>query len=131
MLFSQETVNNFYALREVDESWFRALLENINRYEICKDLTENQAHWNTTRKGELTWFPSSLLSLSMKIWLYFVITRLCPNLNAFEVTKEKALYVYAICHDILFDIGRVINEYILERKERATNAALGFPSLIT
>ena len=60
-----------------------------------------------------------------------MIAKLCLNLNAFEVTKEKALYVYAICHDIPFDIGRVINEDILERMERAANTALGFPSLIT
>ena len=61
---------------------------------------------------------------------YFVITRLCPNLNASEVTKEKALYVYANCHGIPFYIGRVINEDILERTERATNIALEFPYLI-
>ena len=97
----------------MDESHFRALRENIIWHEICKDLTDDQAHWNTTRKGELTWFPSSLLSLSTKSWFYFVITRLCPNLNTYEVTKKKALYVYAICHDILFDIGRVINDDIL------------------
>ena len=42
----------------------------------------------------------------------------------------KALYVYAICHDIPFNIQRVINEDILECMERATNTALGFPSLI-
>ena len=66
-----------------------------------------------TRKGEQTWFPSSLLSLSTKIWFNFVISRLYPNRNASEVTKEKALYVYAICNDIPFDIERVINEDIL------------------
>ena len=38
--------------------------------------------------------------------------------------------MYAICHDIPFDIGRVINKDILERTERASNTALGFPSLI-
>ena len=114
MLFSLENINNFYALGGVDKSRFQALRENINWHEICKDLTDDQAHWNTVRKGDLTWFPSSLLSLYAKILFYFVITRLCPNLNAFEVTKEKVLYVYAICHDIPFDIGRVINEDILE-----------------
>ena len=51
-------------------------------------------------------------------------------MNASEVTKEKALYVYAIEHDIPFDIGRVINEDILERMERVANTTLGFPSLI-
>ena len=53
------------------------------------------------------------------------------NLNASEATKEKEFYVYAICHDIPFDIGRVINEDILECMERAKNTTLGFPSLIT
>ena len=74
--------------------------ENINWHEICKDFTDNQAHWNTTRKGELTCFPYSLLTLSANIWFYFVITRMCPNLNASKVTKEKALYVYTTVHDI-------------------------------
>ena len=52
-------------------------------------------------------------------------------MNASEVTKEKALYAYAICCDIPFDIDRVITKDILERMERPMNAALGFPSLIT
>ena len=80
-----------YALKEVDEMRFQTLRENINWHEICKDPTDDQAHWNRTRKGELTWFPSSLISLSTKNWFYFVITRICPNMNASEVTKEKAL----------------------------------------
>ena len=67
---------------------------------------------------------SSLGSLLHFCLCLFVITKLCPNLNASEVTKEKALYVYAICHDIPFDIGRVINEDILEHMERAANTAL-------
>ena len=114
MPFCPKNINTFYGLGEVDESQFRALRENINWHEICKDLTDNQVHWNTTRKGEFTWFPTSLLTLSAKIWFYSVITILCPNLNAFEVTKEKALYVYAIEHYIPFDIEKVINEDILE-----------------
>ena len=77
------------------------------------------------------WFPYSLLSLFAKIWFYFVISRLCLNRNASEVTKEKALYVYAIFHDIPFDLRRVSNESILECTNRASNIALGFLSLIT
>ena len=49
--FSPENINTLYGLGEVDESQFRALRENINRHEFCKDLTDNQAHWNTIRKG--------------------------------------------------------------------------------
>ena len=96
MPFGPKNISTFYGPGEMDESKFQALRENINWHKICKDLTDNQAHWNSTWKGELTWFPSSLLTLSAKIWFYFVITRLCPNLNAFEVTKEKALYVFSI-----------------------------------
>ena len=120
MPFGLENINTFYGLGK-----------NINWHDICKDLTDNQAHWNTPNKGELTWFPFSLLTLSAKIWFYLVITRLCPNLNASKVTKEKALYVYVIEHDISFDITRVINEDILEQMERAVNTTLGFLSLIT
>ena len=114
----------------VDEARFQTLGVNINWVEVCKDSTDDQAHWNTTRKGELTWFPSSLLTLSTKIWFYFVITRICPNRNASKMTKEKALYVYEISQDFPFDIGRVITEDITERTKRPSNTALGFPSLI-
>ena len=58
-----------------------------------------------------------------------MISKPCPNLNAFEVTKEKALYVFAIVNDIPFKIGRVIYEDILERMERASKTTLGFPFL--
>ena len=79
MPFGSENINNFYGLGEVDESRFLALRENINWQEVCKDLTDNQAHYNTTRKVELTWFPSSLLTLFTKIWFYFVITKLSQS----------------------------------------------------
>ena len=52
-------------------------------------------------------------------------------MNASKVTKEKALYIYAISRNIPFDIGHVITEYILECTKRSVNIALGFPSLIT
>ena len=74
MPFGPTNINTFYGLGEVNESQLRALRENINWHDICKDLTGNQAHWNTTRKGELTWFTFSLIILAAKIWFYFVIT---------------------------------------------------------
>ena len=52
-------------------------------------------------------------------------------MNASEVIKEKALYIYAISHNIPFDIGHVITEDIRECTKRLVNTALGFPSLIT
>ena len=72
--FGPQQINQCYALEKVDETRFQTLQVNINWHEIFKDLTDDQAHWNITRKGELTWFPSSL-TLSAKIWFYFVITR--------------------------------------------------------
>ena len=66
MPFGPKTINNFYTMGEVNDSQFRALRENINWHKNCKNLTNNQVHWNTTRKGELTWFPSSLLTLSAR-----------------------------------------------------------------
>ena len=65
--FSAEHIKNFYSLGAMDETQFQALRDNINWHDICKDLTNDQAHRNTTRKGELTWLSSSLLSLSAKI----------------------------------------------------------------
>ena len=66
-----------------------------------------------------------------KMWFYFVITRICPNMNTSKVTKKKVLYIYAISGGIPFDIGQVITKYILERTKRLSNTMLKFPSLIT
>ena len=67
--FNPQPINECYALPKVFETRFQTLWANINWVEICKDLIDDQAHWNTTRKGELTWFPSSL-TLSTKIWFF-------------------------------------------------------------
>lgn len=65
-----------------------------------------------------------------KAWHYFIYTKLLPNSNISEVTKEQELLNYAIQRSISDDVDMVIQTNFLRALRGSTIVYLGYHSLI-
>ena len=63
-----------------------------------------------------------------KVWHHFITSRFIQKTNLCEVTAKRALLNYAIIQDIPFDVGQVIEDAILYKKDAKMN--LWHPFLI-
>ncbi|PIN23318.1 hypothetical protein CDL12_03960 [Handroanthus impetiginosus] len=64
-------------------------------------------------------------------WLRFVYARLLPSSHTSEVTRERAVMIYAILTDVPFDIGLFLHRSILKSAMGGLTIGLYHPSLIT
>ena len=63
-----------------------------------------------------------------KVWFYFVSSKLVPSKHLSKVRRDKALLIYAIVKGYKFNVGKVIENSILES---AYHKAITHLSLIT
>ncbi|KAJ7976327.1 putative S-locus lectin protein kinase family protein [Quillaja saponaria] len=60
--------------------------------------------WKLTN-GKPVHFKASQLLTPARAWYYFVLTNVLPSGHAIDVTKERAIMVYAIIQGMFIDIG--------------------------
>ena len=66
-----------------------------------------------------------------KLWHIFIAHNLHSSYNISEVTKAKAICLYAIVKNIYFDVGKMIEEDILSNISARWIKTFGHPALIT
>ena len=79
--------------------------------------------------GEYQTFPSKHLSYITRVWHYFVLARMMLSTDVNDVSKEQALLLYVIMHNILFNVDSIIYSSILHGI-KIINVGFSFPSLI-
>ena len=73
-------------------------------------------------------FKAKHLSYIPKVWHHFITSHLISTTNVCKVTAKRALLNYAIIRDIPFNVGQIIKDVILYKKDAKMN--LGHPFLI-
>lgn len=107
--FSADTINTYYQLRIPRHCQYAHLHDNDPDFEaILKEMTKPGTTWIKGRKGG-TIFHSKDLSRYGKIWYAFLYAKLFPSTHTYDVTKEKALLLYAIVQDFIIDVGAIIS----------------------
>ena len=91
-------------------------------------LTNGQGEWKLNNEGHTVNFKAKHLAYIPKAWHHFITSLLILTTNIFEVTTKRELLNFAIIHDILFDVGKVIEDAILYNRDTKMN--LGHPFLI-
>ena len=93
-------------------------------------MCKKPATWKRYKNGGMKSFPAKALTLSSKVWHYFVAAKLIPTTNFSTVMKERTGLVYAIESNRTIDVGLIIHHSILHGVTK-DNARLYHPSLIT
>ncbi|EOY08849.1 Uncharacterized protein TCM_024087 [Theobroma cacao] len=87
------------------------------------------AQWKTSHDEPVS-FKRSVMKKELQVWLHFVAARLLSSTHISDVTKDRAVLIYAIVAHKSIDVGKVISHAILHTG-RTKRDGIGFPSLIT
>ena len=126
--FSAESINQFYNLDSVPAEPFDRLYERPDYPKVIWVLTNGRGEWKLNNDGHAVHFKAKNFAYIPKVWYHFITSRLILTTNVGEVTAKRALLNYAIIHDILFDVGKVIEDSILHNRDAKMN--LGHPFFI-
>ena len=115
----------------MDNSAFDILQRSLDYNSIISFLTDGKGTWKTNASNQVIKFPNSMLTWMAKLWHIFTAHNLHSSCNIFEVTKVKAICLYAIVKNIYFDVGKMIEEDILSNISARCTKTFGHPALIT
>ena len=131
VLFQRDAINTFYRLQEVDYSAFDVLKRRPDYDSIISFLTDGKRTWKTDASNQVVKFQNSMFTWMEKLWHIFIVYNLHPSSNNSEVTKAKAICIYAILKNIYFDVGKMIREDILSNISARCTKTFRHPPLIT
>ncbi|PIN24316.1 hypothetical protein CDL12_02952 [Handroanthus impetiginosus] len=98
---------------------------------ICKLICRDDPQWTLSRLNEPINFSRTKLTFAADNWLQFISAWLLPSSHIFEVTRERAVMIFAILTDVPFDIGRFLHKSIWKSAMGSLTVGLYHPSLIT
>ena len=125
--FNAKSINRYYNLEPVNPEAYDRLHEHPNYLEVLRMLTNGQGEWKLNSEGHAVHFKAKHFTYIPKVCHHFITSRLIQT-NVCEVTAKRALLNYAIIQDIPFDVGQIIEDAILYKKDGKMN--LGHPFLI-
>ncbi|PIM97196.1 hypothetical protein CDL12_30335 [Handroanthus impetiginosus] len=115
--FSSSAINHLFDAPIVDEpNDFEAFIQRPPSWEAI---------------SEPVGIPRSSLTNEAWDWLRFINARLYPSSHLSEVSKDRAILLYAILTGVPLDIGRYINGAILKSARGGMTVSMYFPSLVT
>ncbi|PIN18678.1 hypothetical protein CDL12_08647 [Handroanthus impetiginosus] len=131
--FSARTINSLFGTPSIDTPGeVQEFLENHPPLDtICELICRDNPQWTLSRLNEPIHFPRTTLTFAADNWLRFVSARLLPSSHTSEVTRERAVMIYAILTDVPFDIGHFLHRSILKSAMGGLTIRLYYPSLIT
>ena len=97
------------------------LQEDPNYPKVLRLLTNGQGEWKTNSEGHAVHFKAKHLAYIPKVWHHFITSQFILTTNVCEVTTKRALLNYAIVQDIPFDMGQVVEDAILHKKDAKMN----------
>ncbi|EOY00124.1 Uncharacterized protein TCM_009655 [Theobroma cacao] len=70
-------------------------------------LCDEGVEWKMT-KGILVSFKASTMKIVHKLWYHFLAAQLLPVKHISDVTRDRAILLYAIIYGMLVNVGQVI-----------------------
>ena len=116
-----------FGLTNIDNEQYKILYRVPNYELILEELTDGSAPWTRNENQEVMSFPKVGLKEVAKVWFYFVPAKLVPSKHLSTVGRDKALLTYAIVKGYKFNMGKIIENSILDSTYQK---AITHPSLI-
>ncbi|PIN23755.1 hypothetical protein CDL12_03520 [Handroanthus impetiginosus] len=131
--FSARTIDSLFGTPSIDTPGeMQEFLEDHPPLDtICSLICRENPQWTLSRLNEPIHFPRTTLTFAADNWLRFISARLLSSSHTSEVTRERAVMIYAILTDVPFDIGRFLHRSILKSAMGGLTMGLYHPSLIT
>ncbi|PIN01739.1 hypothetical protein CDL12_25750 [Handroanthus impetiginosus] len=114
--FSARTINSLFDTPSIDTPGeMQEFLDDHPPLDtICDLICRENPQWTLSRLNEPIHFPRTTLTFAADNWLRFISARLLPSSHTSEVTRERAVMIYAILTDVPFDIGHFLHRSIMK-----------------
>ena len=113
MTFSKEVVNEYFGLPTLgDGEGFIRVLREIDMATITTTICKPGIVWK--KSGDVfRHFPRKCLLDKFRPWYTFVYANLLPTAHLSDVSRDRAILLYAIMTGASIDVGRVIFDHYM------------------
>ena len=130
--FRKEAISQLFGLRQIGEcNEYKKFQKNPNFEEIAKELTRDQGEWQETKTISNAFLDRGDLSEVNKVWFYLVNSIFKPSKHVSTVRPDPTLLLYAMVKGFELDVGKIIEESILDYVENKFLRNIPHPSMIT
>ncbi|PIN13957.1 hypothetical protein CDL12_13420 [Handroanthus impetiginosus] len=128
--FISQEAENYYNERLINRAMVRER-DHPSLDTICELICQDDPQWTLIRLNVPIHLSRTKLAFAADNWLRFVSAQLLPSSHTSEVTRERAVMIFAILTDVPFDIGRFLHRSIWKSAMGSLTVGLYHPSLIT
>ena len=96
-----------------------------------KELTGGQGQWHRTRTISNAFINRGDLTEVGKVWFYFVNSVFKPSKQVSTVRQNHAILLYALVKGYALNVGKIMEESILDYAKGKFSGNIPHPSLIT
>ena len=89
------------------------------------------AIWQRTKTIHNAHINRGNLSKVVKVWLYFIHSVLTPSKHVSTVRQDHAILLYALVKGFNFNVGKIVEQSILDYPENNFSGNIPHPGLIT
>ena len=113
MTLSKHVINDFYGLPTLgDGEDLLGLLSEIDMATVTTTICKPSTKWK--KSGDLfRHFPQKGLLDKVWPWYAFICANLLPTAQLSDVSRERAILLYAIVTGASIDVGRVIFDHFM------------------
>ena len=130
--FREKALSQLFKLKEGgDCSEFEKLKKNPHFEEISKELTDGQGEWQSTRTISHAYINRGDLIKMRKVWFYVINYVLKPSMHVSTVRQDRTILRYALVKGYEVNLGRIVEDSVLEFVKRNFTGNIPHPSLIT
>ena len=107
------------------------LQESPKFKEIVRELTNGLGQWQRTKTISNANIDRGDLTEANKVWFYFFNSVLTPSKHVSIVRQDRAILLYALIKGCCPNVGKIVEQSILDYAENSFSRNIPHPALIT
>ena len=128
----ERALSQWFKLKEREDcSKLEKIKKNPHFEEIAKELTGGQGKWQSIRTISHAYINRGDLTEIGKAWFYFINSVLKASMHVSTMRQDRVILLYALVKGYQVDLGRIVEESILECAKGNFAGNIPHPSLIT
>ena len=130
--FKERAISQILGLRQVGEyAEYEQLQKSPCFEEIAQELTNGLGQWQRTKTIINTYINRGDFTETNKVWFYLINSVFKPSKHVSTMRQDCILLLYALVKGFELDLGKIIEESILEYAENNFSGNIPHPTLIT
>ena len=130
--FDRDTINRILNLQTTkDGHKFKKMKKEPEYQKIVDLLTNGKGKWHSTSKDQHKEIIRGSLTEEAKVWFYFLASTLLPSKHLTIVRRKKAILLYSLIKGYKMNVGKIIEEVILNYFNTKYRGYLPHPAIVT